>query len=548
MSSPPWYRAVLGGELARWTHQQPSEAAASAGTSTSTTTTTDCSSLKPGSSAGYALVPVERALGEADVVALYFPPLLGDDLTDRLVELHRAVNEEAEAVDNTVDKDGNKVAAGKVDQDGNRVAGRARGPARLRVVQVLTPLPPLPANPSTPSQPAAPAAPPPQQVQQIHVPWFAVPPEDYDRQRRVCARYRVQADVAASRLLLLDGRTGRLLTRCGRERLLADPRGLAFPWPARPLGQVLAAATLQRLGKDLAKDLALDDLRRDAKGLVLGVYFSAHWCPPCKAFTPQLVNTYNAVRERGLNFEIIFVSSDRSEESFEQYARSMPWPAVAWRDEASRQELASLLAVQGIPTLVLVDAGDKDFALISDDARARVNDDPDGKDFPWRPEPVSVFAERHSARLHDHPALILFVEGGPGEVDWAMAILKQAADVYAEKHPSSLATLREPRLQFYVAQDGDAADGLREQLVLEDSVPLLVAVDVWRGAVSVLEDEVDEDEEDAEDAISAASAVAFMEAFLAGELPSAPLGVYLPRPPPPHHALMQDAHAPQLEA
>lgn len=34
-----------------------------------------------------------------------------------------------------------------------------------------------------------------------------------------------------------------------------------------------------------------------------------------------------------------------------------------------------------------------------------------------------------------------------------MAILKQAAEVYAEQHPSSLATLREPRLQFYVAQD-----------------------------------------------------------------------------------------------
>ncbi|KAJ1524213.1 hypothetical protein ONE63_010733 [Megalurothrips usitatus] len=228
----------------------------------------------------------------------------------------------------------------------------------------------------------------------------------------------------------------------------------------------------------------------------------------------------------------------------------MPWPAVSWADEATRQELTALLAVQGIPTLVLVDA---DGALIADDARARVNDDPAGKDFPWRPEPVSVFTERHSSRLHDHPALILFVEGAPGEVEWATSILKQAADVYAERHPSSPATLREPRLQFYVAQDGDAADGLREQLVLEDAVPLLVAVDVWRGAVSVLEDEADEDEaDDAEGttgAISAASAIAFMVAFLDGELPSAPLGVYLPPPPRPHHALLQqDAQPTILEA
>ena len=84
---------------------------------------------------------------------------------------------------------------------------------------------------------------------------------------------------------------------------------------------------------------------------------------------------------------------------------------------------------------------------------------------------------------------------------------------------------------------GDAADSLREQLVLEDAVPLLVAVDVWRGAVSVLEDEDDEESI----AISAASTIAFMEAFLAGDLPSAPIGVHLPPPPRPHALQQQDA-------
>lgn len=177
MASPPWYRAVLGAELARWTHDGASEAA-DGGSAAKTATTTDGSSLKPGSSVGYALVPVDEALGEADVVALYFPPLLGDDLTDRLVELHRAVNKQADDND-TVDKDGNKVGAAaakvdkadRVDQDGNRVAGMAcKARARLRVVQVLTPLPPAAASPAGPAP------------QHVHVPWFAVPPEDYDRQ------------------------------------------------------------------------------------------------------------------------------------------------------------------------------------------------------------------------------------------------------------------------------------------------------------------------------------------------------------------------------
>lgn len=34
-------------------------------------------------------------------------------------------------------------------------------------------------------------------------------------------------------------------------------------------------------------------------------------CPPCRAFTPQLVDTYQRIRERGHHFEVIFVSSDR---------------------------------------------------------------------------------------------------------------------------------------------------------------------------------------------------------------------------------------------
>lgn len=121
----------------------------------------------------------------------------------------------------------------------------------------------------------------------------------------------------------------------------------------------------------------------------------------------------------------------------------MPWPSVAWTDAAARQELAALLAVQGIPTLVLLD---QDLNVIADDARASVNDDPEGKvvyrnftqghilsprryivtisrfessmrnvsvhphqDYPWRPEAVSLFTERLATRLHDHPALILFV-------------------------------------------------------------------------------------------------------------------------------------------
>ena len=45
---------------------------------------------------------------------------------------------------------------------------------------------------------------------------------------------------------------------------------------------------------------------------VVAVYFSAHWCPPCRGFTPVLKEFWEGKgKDNGL--VIIFVSSDRSE-------------------------------------------------------------------------------------------------------------------------------------------------------------------------------------------------------------------------------------------
>jgi len=64
------------------------------------------------------------------------------------------------------------------------------------------------------------------------------------------------------------------------------------------------------------------------EGRVIGLYFSAHWCPPCRAFTPQLVdwyNTFKAQAARGKDLDIVFVSSDKDEQTFLEYFKEMPW-------------------------------------------------------------------------------------------------------------------------------------------------------------------------------------------------------------------------------
>jgi thiol-disulfide isomerase/thioredoxin len=87
---------------------------------------------------------------------------------------------------------------------------------------------------------------------------------------------------------------------------------------------------------------------------VIGIYFSAHWCGPCRQFTPQLMNVYNTViKQSHFPMEIIFCSGDQSEEDFHSYYREMSWLAIDFEDE-KREGLMSLFKVKGIPSLTIL--------------------------------------------------------------------------------------------------------------------------------------------------------------------------------------------------
>jgi len=89
---------------------------------------------------------------------------------------------------------------------------------------------------------------------------------------------------------------------------------------------------------------------------VIGLYFSAEWCPPCRAFTPKLVEAANQLKAEGKPFEVIFVSRDRDTEAMLGYMKAykMPWLAVPFGPEKIK-ELVSRYQVRGIPSLVIID-------------------------------------------------------------------------------------------------------------------------------------------------------------------------------------------------
>ncbi len=85
------------------------------------------------------------------------------------------------------------------------------------------------------------------------------------------------------------------------------------------------------------------------------LYFSAHWCPPCRMLTPKLVDWYNSFKPKHPDFELVFVSSDRGQAAMEEYIKgdNMPWPAVKF--DQAQSETFQKFGSSGIPYLVLID-------------------------------------------------------------------------------------------------------------------------------------------------------------------------------------------------
>ncbi|XP_024942738.1 nucleoredoxin isoform X2 [Cephus cinctus] len=303
-----------------------------------------------------------------------------------------------------------------------------------------------------------------------------------DVSTRLTRRYRIKAGVPT--LILLEGETGSVVTRGGVERALADPTGTNFPWrPPHPKATLEDGPLLPCGGRGSNEPMLHEELRHCVKG----VYFSAHWCPPCKAFTPQLVDTYQRIRERGHNFEVIFVSSDRSEDSYNVYTTSMPWLRIPFVQEERRQKLARALDVQAIPTLVILDPRDN---IITLEGRAELLEDPEGLNFPWASRLVNILTEKYATTLHDAPAIILFVEGDDCEVQFAESVLLPIAEAYRKDRPDYDPDYDDldNTLQFFIALDCETSDILREFVGLDDAVPLLTAIDIPRGVYVVMED------------------------------------------------------------
>jgi len=104
------------------------------------------------------------------------------------------------------------------------------------------------------------------------------------------------------------------------------------------------------------------------KDIIL-VYFSAHWCPPCRMFTPMLKKFYDEHADKGI--ELIFVSWDKSSEEMFDYMKEAHGDWFAFEHESKvAKKLSKKFKVDGIPTLVALKS---DGTVIDKNARSCVD-------------------------------------------------------------------------------------------------------------------------------------------------------------------------------
>merc|ERR1719161_2621865 len=78
-----------------------------------------------------------------------------------------------------------------------------------------------------------------------------------------------------------------------------------------------------------------------SKYTTVGLYFTASWCPPCRGFTPTLNDAYKAAVAAGKSVQVVFMSCDQDQASYDAYYGKMDSPIKQLATKAARKSAPS---------------------------------------------------------------------------------------------------------------------------------------------------------------------------------------------------------------
>jgi Thioredoxin-like len=168
------------------------------------------------------------------------------------------------------------------------------------------------------------------------------------------------------------------------------------------------------------------------------------------------------MKERGDEMELVFVSSDRDEESFNEYFGEMPFCALPYEEREAKAALGKLFGISGIPSLLIlgpVPEGGGDRPLINDNLRG-VIESGDFSDFPFPPKPYQDLSTGADG-INEYKSLVVFCEN---EDDDEQNEIVEMVKAVAEK-------LRDTDTRFfYATQPGGAVQAVRRVLKIQDKL------------------------------------------------------------------------------
>ncbi|KAH9319325.1 hypothetical protein KI387_021094 [Taxus chinensis] len=138
------------------------------------------------------------------------------------------------------------------------------------------------------------------------MPWLALPFSDTKAKEKLDQLFDVESIPA---LILLDQKC-KTITADGVD-LIKAYGAEAYPFSKERLVELRAEEDANRLSQPLNSLFMSADrdffitsggrnvLVSELVGKTVRLYFSAHWCPPCKGFTPQLIKFYSDLKNQG---------------------------------------------------------------------------------------------------------------------------------------------------------------------------------------------------------------------------------------------------------
>ncbi len=318
--------------------------------------------------------------------------------------------------------------------------------------------------------------------------WYYVTSANMKYAQAIRDKYGVKNEEL--RIIIL-GKGQKVISENALDLLRIYPKGL--PWPPKNINSIIGNEFLAGSGLNSTTSLGDKD--------IIGLYFSASWCKPCVTFTPKLISAYSNITgitnaansgESGNNskMEILLVSLDQDEASFNEYRTKMPWPVYAFKD-LRRGLLQIGLGIKSIPALVFVN---KEGQVLTSSGVTEVMNDENFVNFPWKNSILDLTSGAAVEKLQRNPAIIVFSENCDEQTK---ASIKENLTTLSNKYDQPLMMPRSPRddLMFcYVDTEGKLADTLRDLCHLKpassstkNNLPQVVVLDLVQEHCSVLQ-------------------------------------------------------------